>query len=87
MQESNLTAEEIELVQKHREAIVKAAAARSFKTKAISTALAFDRWSAETGEGLTFSTFIDSFGYQDGEGKAMYEAVSRILEAALPSQN
>lgn len=87
MQKSDLTDEEIALVQQHRESIAKAAAARSFKTKAISTALSFDQWSIETGEGLTFSTFVNAYGYQDGDSKAMYEAVSRIFEAALPHKN
>lgn len=87
MRESDLSAEEIALVQRHREEIAKAAAARNFKTKAIETALAFDHWTINTGVGLSFSTFINSFGYQDGDGKVMYEAVSRIFEAAQPLKN
>lgn len=87
MQESDLTDDEIALVLQHREKIALAAAARVFKTKAIETALAFDHWSAETREGLTFSTFVNTFGYQDGDSKAIYEAVSRIFEAALPPKN
>lgn len=39
-------------------------------------------WSTNTGEGLTFSTFIDSFEYQDSDHKEMYEAVKRIYAAA-----
>jgi hypothetical protein len=83
MQESDLTDDEIALVLQHREKIALAAAARVFKTKALKTALAYDHWSAESGEGLTFSTFVNTFGYQDVDGKTMYEAVSRIFEAAL----
>ena len=87
MQESDLTDDEIALVLQHREKIALAAAARVFKTKALETALAFDHWSAETCEGLTFSTFVNTFGYHDGDSKAIYEAVSRIFEAALPPKN
>lgn len=56
----------------------------AFQRKAIATAHAFEQWSADTGEGLTFSTFVNAFGYQDGDGKRMYEAVQRIQQAALP---
>lgn len=61
-----------------------AAAQCTFQRKAIATAHAFEQWSANTGEGLTFSTFVNAFGYQDKDGKRMYEAVQRIQQAALP---
>lgn len=60
------------------------AARYAFQRKAIATAQAFEQWSAETGEGLTFSTFVNTFNYQDSDGKQMYEAVQRIQQAALP---
>lgn len=57
---------------------------RAFQRKAIATAHAFETWSIITGEGLTFSTFVNSFGYQERDGKQMYDAVQRIQQAALP---
>lgn len=87
MNESELSDEEMQLVQKHREEKAQVIAARLFKSKAIATAHAFDRWSEETDQGLTFSTFIDTFGYQEGDGKQMYDAVVRINDAAqLPKR-
>lgn len=57
---------------------------RAFQRKAIDTAHAFEQWSAHTGEGLTFSTFVNTFGYQDSDSKQLYEALQRIQQAALP---
>lgn len=85
MQYSDLSAEEITLVQRHRDEKAKEANARAFKSAALATAKAFDEWSAASGELLTFSTFINSFGYDGSYGELMFKAVSRINEAALPS--
>ena len=57
---------------------------RAFQRKAIATAHAFEKWSINTGDGLTFSTFVNAFGYQESDGKQMYAAVQRIKQAALP---
>lgn len=82
----NLTPAEIELVQNLRDQKARQASMEAFQRKAIATANDFAAWSDETGQGLTFSTFIDSFDYQDNDGKAMYEAVKRINDAAWPQQ-
>lgn len=79
-----LTAEELALIQKHRDTKAKQDAAHAFQRKAIATAHAFAEWSAESGYGLTFSTFINQFDYQEADGKAMYAAVERIQQAAWP---
>ena len=84
MQINDLSEEEIALIQKHREAEAAKKAAADFHRKALFTAHDFEEWSVRTGEGLTFSTFIDTFGYQDNDGREMYEAVKRISEAAWP---
>ncbi len=81
---NDLTPDEIALIQQRRAEQAQRDAAQAFQRKAIATAHAFDDWSATTGEGLTFSTFINTFGYQDEDGKQMYEAVKRILDAAWP---
>lgn len=59
------------------------AAADAFVSKAIATAHAFDVWSKQSGEGLTFSTLINTFGYHGTDGRRMYEAIKRINAAAL----
>jgi len=78
----NLTKEEEALIRNHRAEVARQVEARGFRTKALETACAFDKWSASTGEGLTFSTFVGSFGYHDTNSKQMYDAVDRILDAA-----
>lgn len=59
-------------------------AAKAFRQKAIETALAWLTWAKEDGHGLTFSTFVNQFYYQERDCKQMYRAVERILDAALP---
>lgn len=78
----HLSKDELELVRKHRENKEKRHQAELFQAKAIATAFAFGQWSAHTNEGLTFSTFVNSFGYQERDSKEIYEAVKRINEAA-----
>lgn len=78
---NDLTNDEIALIQKRRAEKAQREAARAFMRKAIATAHAFDDWSEASGEGLTFSTFINTFGYQDADGEKMYEAVKRIFDA------
>ena len=80
---NDLTNDEIALIQKRRAEKAQREAARAFQRKAIATAHAFDDWSEASGEGLTFSTFINTFGYQDADGQKMYVAVKRIFDAAL----
>lgn len=81
---NDFSADEIALIQKHRDEKAQRKAAEAFQRKAIATAHAFNEWSAQTDEGLTFSTFVNTFGYQDADGRQMYEAVKRILDAAWP---
>lgn len=83
---SDLTPEEIELVQQRRNEQAQRAAAYAFQRKAIATAHAFAEWSSTEGGGLalSYSTFVDSFGYQDRDGNLMFEAVKRIHDAAWP---
>ncbi len=77
-----LTPEEIELIQKRRADQNIQRAARAFQICAMQTAAKFAVWSEETGEGLTFSTFVNTFDYQSSDAKQMYDAVKRIHEAA-----
>lgn len=81
-----LTDEERRLILARRQEEDEQSAAIAFRQKAIATAHAFEEWSAANGDSLTFSTFIDTFNYQDHDGKQMYEAVKRIRAAAWPQQ-
>lgn len=84
MEINDLTPAEIELIRKSREERAAKEAARVFQRKAIATAYEFSKWSDEEGLSLSFSTFINTFGYQDDDGNQMYAAVERILKAAWP---
>ncbi|NHR04396.1 hypothetical protein HA052_04220 [Chromobacterium haemolyticum] len=84
MEIESLTPEEIALIQKRRDEQAARDAARAFQRKAIATAHEFAKWSDEEGLGLTFSTFINTFGYQDDDGTQMFQAVERIVDAAWP---
>lgn len=77
-----LSDDEIALVQGYRAEKAQREAARAFRRKAIATAHAFDGWLDASGEGPTFSAFINTFGYQGSDGQQMYEAVKRIFAAA-----
>lgn len=85
---NDLTPEEIELVQQRRNEQAQREAAQAFQRKAIATAHAFAEWSATEGAGLalSYSTFVDTFGYQGRDGNQMYEAVKRIHDAAWPQK-
>lgn len=80
----DLTQDELELIQKRRAAQADAEARRVFKSKAIATAAAFEAWSQESDLGLTFSTIVNTFCYQDSDAEIMFEAVQRIHKAAWP---
>lgn len=45
-------------------------------------ALRWHDWSMANGYGLTFSTFVNQFGYDELDAKLIYEAVVRIIQAA-----
>ena len=81
----NLSAAEIKAIKAMRAEQETRAARSAFQQKAIATSHAFETWSAMTAEGLTFSTFVNAFGYQADDGKLMYEAIKRIQQAALPT--
>lgn len=80
MNMNELSPSEVALIQQHRDKQALRDYQRTFARKAIVTAYAFSDWSEASGYELTFSTFIDSFGYQDRDSKLMYEAVKRIFE-------
>ena len=78
-----LSEDEMALIEKRRKEQAELDALRAFQEKAVNTAAAWLAWSSVEGYGLTFSTFVNQFGYQDDDGRKMYMAVGRILTAAL----
>lgn len=82
MEHINLTDEELALVTARRLSQAKEDAAETFRLKALKVAYEFSEWSAKEGYGLTFSTFVNSFSYQDDDAQKMYTVVKRILNAS-----
>lgn len=76
-----LTDDEKALILKNRAAAAQEQARLEFRRKAITTAAEWEAWSEENGLDLTFSAFVNNFGYQNTDGKVMYEAVKRIRAA------
>ena len=85
MNRIKLSAEERLAIEAMRAAKAAIKADYDFQRKAIATAYAFSKWSNRTKEGLTFSTFVNTFGYQNEDTKQMYAAVCRIFESAKPA--
>ncbi|MDQ8951965.1 hypothetical protein RFH42_03225 [Acinetobacter rudis] len=80
MKPIRLTPEERQLIISRREKAAQKLALEKFQEKALDVANHWVKWSKKNGEGLSFSTFVNSFNYQDGDGKRMYTAVKKILE-------
>lgn len=84
MQVSDLTPDEVEVIRQRRAKQQAQSDARDFQLLAIATAHRFAEWSARSGCGLTFSTFVNQFEYMHTDAKEVYEAVERIMNAAMP---
>ncbi|MDQ8954555.1 hypothetical protein RFH42_16520 [Acinetobacter rudis] len=79
MKSIRLTPEERQLIISRREKNAQKLALEKFQEKALDVANRWVKWSKKNGEGLTFSTFVNSFNYQDGDGEQIYAAVQAIL--------
>lgn len=80
MKHIRLTPEERRLILSRREDAAKKLALEKFQEKALNVANRWVKWSRKSGSGLTHSTFVNEFNYQDDDGKRMYIAVQKILE-------
>lgn len=74
-----LTASERQIILERREKIVAKESLKKFQIKALSTASRWFKWSDKNGSGLTFSTFVNDFNYQESDSEQMYKAVCSIL--------
>lgn len=81
----NLTPTELQLVLAHRAEREAKEAAGRFQRKVMQQAFAWLEYQDSTGDGLTFSTFVNSYGYQDPDGREVYEHVKNVLRAARPA--
>lgn len=81
MKSIRLTQEERQLIISRREKIAQKLALEKFQEKALDVTNRWVKWSKKNGAGLTLSTFVNSFNYQDSDGEQMYAAVQAILGA------
>lgn len=80
MKSIRLTPEERQLILTRREEAAKKLALEKFQEKALGVANCWVKWSRKNGAGLAFSTFVNCFNYQDGDGERMYAAVKKIID-------
>lgn len=72
---------ELEIIEKHRIEIKALADKSAFIDKALEVANKFRKYSKESGEELTFSSFVNSFNYQESDANKMYSALAKIFDA------
>lgn len=77
-----LDATEREMIRKHRAEIERIKQNEAFRLKALEVAARYEKWLQAEGEGDSYSTFINSFGYQERDGNEMHEFVQKIRQAA-----
>lgn len=89
IQPEDLSSDEIILIHKHRLEKARKEADIAFNKQAIALAHAFSEWSDNSGESLTFSTFVNFCNLNNHDNlihgsTQVYEAIKRIQEAARP---
>ncbi len=82
--ETPLDEYEISLVRKHRAEVKAKDDARKMRVLVLSTALGFEQWLQKSGEGYSFSGFVNQFGYQGPDANKVYEQVCQVLESIDP---
>lgn len=88
MDSTQLTPDEQALVMSYRREKEAKKYKAVFQGRAVATALDFIVWSKKSGMGLTFSTFVSpsEFNYQGDDAQQIFEAVGRVLAAAMPAK-
>jgi hypothetical protein len=82
-----LTTEEKQIIQEKRDADALLEKRKKFYNEVLILAGTWLQWQAETGMGLTWSTFVNQFDYSyrtsgDYEPKQLYEALKETLNTA-----
>lgn len=75
-----------QLVFKMRQEDALKAKQKAIRLKVLRVAHEYEAWLQEEGVSSSFSTFINTFGYQESDGKQLYELVTHVLSAATPSR-
>lgn len=79
---TSLDDEEQEIIRKHRQEKARVQRTLDFRLKSINVAGDFEKWMQENGQGNSYSTFVNTYGYQEPDSHLMHDHVSRILKAA-----
>jgi hypothetical protein len=77
-----LDAEERALIERRRADIRQVKENQALALKALKVASNYATWLKKHGQSDSFSTFIDSFGYQEPNGHAMHRVVAELLKVA-----
>jgi hypothetical protein len=77
-----LNAEERALIESRRAAIKQAKANQALTLKALKVASQYAIWLNKHRQSDSFSTFVNSFGYQEPNGHAMHIIVAELLKVA-----
>jgi predicted DNA-binding protein (UPF0278 family) len=75
--------EELGVIKTYRKKKAREAFESGFKTDVIKLALEFDQWLIANDRGMSFSTFIDEFGYQGPYAKQFYKNIEMINSAII----
>lgn len=79
-----LSEDEKALVLKYRAAAAAIDQMEQFRRNVIQQAAAWLEYSERTGEELTFSSFVNGFGYEARDCQAVYRHLEMVLQAAHP---
>lgn len=74
-----LTEEETALILAHRAEQAAQRACIAFLQKIADHTAKFYAWSQREGQGLTFSTFVNTYGYDQPDARLVFEAVASML--------
>lgn len=77
-----LTQEEIRWIEERRAERQAAKKRQSEKLEILKTAYEYEKWLQENGEGSTYSTFCDGFGYSGKNREFMFKAITQIRSHA-----
>ena len=74
-----LTEEETAIVLAHRAQKAAEVARVAYLQKVADHTAKFYAWSQREGQGLTFSTFVNTYGYDEPDSRRVFEAVCSML--------
>jgi hypothetical protein len=78
-----LSDDEKALLLEHRARREAKAIEDAFRLNCLRQAAAFETWLQEHGRGPSFSAFINEFGYQGADGRAVYQVVTALREVVV----